>query len=71
MDRLNQNCICTQNQPKHEFKASFVAFSKFGSTFGMGSHNEKSSNKGKIKKSFAQLASNSLFDGMALTDPEI
>ena len=34
-------------------------------------YNERSSNKGKMKKNFAQLASNSLFDGMALTDPEI
>ena len=34
-------------------------------------HNEKSSNKGKMKKNFAQLASNSFFDGMALPDPEI
>ena len=33
-------------------------------------HNEKS-NKGKMKKIFAQLASNLLFDGIALTDPEI
>lgn len=27
-------------------------------------HNEKSSNKGKMKKNFAQLVSNSLFGGM-------